>query len=146
MSRASDLKRNAGDKTTEQIIHEAGLGGVVVALASHNKMEELAQLVAHLQHYKTLMEDAAIEQELAALPAGMTEPDLRMPRPAAELAAILGITRQTLYDSASRPNGGRRQIQRVSTVVPGSNARYLYYLDKPDKALQMRAQHSEQGE
>lgn len=130
--------------TTEEIIHTSGLGGVVVALAAHGKTEELAQLVAHLQHFRALLVSAA--DGPVVLPPAMSEPDLSTPRPASELAALLGIRPQSLLEACKRAGGGQRGIKRVEALVPGSNARYLYYVERPDKALEMRAQQLAQVE
>lgn len=127
------------DKTTEELIHEAGLGAVVIALAT--KPELLAALVAHLGDVELLrhelgrktLELSRLRGEQAAaaaarapqLPPAMREADLTIPRPASELAHLLGVRRQSLDESAVRPNG---RIERIEAVVPGSNARYLYRL------------------
>lgn len=126
--------------SVEELIHAAGLGGVVVALAT--KPEPLAQLVAHLQEVERLRHELLLEREfvsrltgrasgddtemdarLAGLAPAMLEPDLSLPRPLGELALLLGISRQAVIASSHRPGG---RIERIQALVPGSNARYLY--------------------
>jgi hypothetical protein len=123
-------------KTTEELIHEAGLGSVIAAVI--HRPELCAQIVAHLgeveairlEHARLLSEfkekrsqESTAHREVAPLCPAMREADLTVPRPARELAMLLGITLSSLYESSKRPAG---RIERIEAHIPRSNARHLY--------------------
>ena len=115
--------------TTERLIHEAGLGELVVHLSAAGRPELVAPLIAHLHSYqkiKARLHELQQEQaeQRAVLPPAMREAqDLTLWRPCEELSRLLGVTQQTIVRSSTRPLG---RYERTTVQVPGSNMRWLY--------------------
>ena len=124
-----DTSEAARQRTTERLIHEAGLGPLVAHLAVEGRSDLTALLVAHLHEVERMarrlveLGDAQAQARRINLPPAMSEADLTIPRPAVELAALLGISRTRVADEA---RAGRGRIERIEADLPGSNGRYLY--------------------